>query len=141
MRNKRRTTGLFYVELGREATTMTTQTTPSATTAPSHQLIASDRIEGTIVRHPQGGKLGSIERLMIDKVSGTVAYAVMKFGGIFNIGTDHYPIPWSMLKFNLKTDSYELDISEATLAHAPKFDFGDRAQVLKLHNYYQSGGY
>ena len=39
------------------------------TTKP-HQLIASDRVEGTAVRRPNGDMIGHIERLMIDKVSG-----------------------------------------------------------------------
>ncbi len=36
----------------------------------THQLIASDRVEGTAVRRPNGDKIGHIERLMIDKISG-----------------------------------------------------------------------
>ena len=49
--------------------------------APNHPLIASDRIEGTLVRRPNGEKIGKIKRLMIDKEGGTIAYAVMSFGG------------------------------------------------------------
>ena len=51
-----------------------------------HQLIASDRIEGTAVRRPNGDMIGHIERLMIDKVSGQVSYAVMSSGGFLGIG-------------------------------------------------------
>jgi hypothetical protein len=42
----------------------------------NHPLIASDRIEGTLVRRHNGEKIGRIERLMIYKASGTIAYAV-----------------------------------------------------------------
>src|SRR5829696_1714337 len=45
-----------------------------------HQLIASDRVEGTAVRRPNGDKIGHIERLMIDKVTGQVSYAILSFG-------------------------------------------------------------
>ena len=44
-------------------------------------LIESDRLEGTTVYDPQGNNIGTIKRLMIEKVSGRVAYAVMSFGG------------------------------------------------------------
>ena len=44
-------------------------------------LIESDRVEGTTVYDPNGNKIGSIKRLMIEKISGRVAYAVMSFGG------------------------------------------------------------
>jgi len=38
----------------------------------THSLIASDRVEGTPVRRSDGEKVGTIERLMIDKLSGSV---------------------------------------------------------------------
>ena len=38
-------------------------------------LIESDRVEGTTVYDPQGNNIGSIKRLMIEKISGHVAYA------------------------------------------------------------------
>ena len=58
-----------------------------------HSLIASDKVEGTNVRRPNGDKIGEIERVMIDKVSGKVAYAVMSFGGFLGMGEDYYPLP------------------------------------------------
>ena len=41
------------------------------------RLIESDRVEGTTVFDAQGSNIGSIKRIMIDKISGQVAYAVM----------------------------------------------------------------
>ena len=83
---------------------------------PNHPLIASDRIEGTLVRRHNGEKIGRIERLMIDKASGTIAYAVMSFGGLFGLGDNHYQIPWSLLKYNRSLDAYESDIPDEQLA-------------------------
>jgi hypothetical protein len=40
-------------------------------------LIETDRVEGTTVYDPRGNSIGSIMRLMIEKISGHVAYAVM----------------------------------------------------------------
>ena len=53
-----------------------------------HTLVPSDRIERVNVYGRDGTKLGSIERLMLDKVSGTVAYAVIKTGGL--LGSHHH---------------------------------------------------
>ena len=53
-----------------------------------HQLIASDRVEGTAVRRPNGDRIGHIERLMIDKITGQVSYAILSFGGFLGMGTD-----------------------------------------------------
>ena len=44
-------------------------------------LIGSDKVEGTAVYGAGDTKIGSIERVMIDKISGKVSYAVLSFGG------------------------------------------------------------
>jgi hypothetical protein len=46
-------------------------------------LIGSDKVEGTAVYGPDNQKIGAIERVMIDKMSGRVSYAVLSFGGFF----------------------------------------------------------
>jgi hypothetical protein len=53
-------------------------------------LIGSDKVEGTPVYRLNGDNIGQIERVMIDKISGKVAYAVMSFGGFLGIGEDYY---------------------------------------------------
>ena len=54
-------------------------------------LIGSDKVQGTAVYGADGEKIGSIERVMIEKVSGKVSYAVLSFGGFLGIGDDYYP--------------------------------------------------
>ena len=44
-------------------------------------LIGSDKVEGTAVYGADESQIGSIERVMIDKRSGKVSYAVLSFGG------------------------------------------------------------
>ncbi len=55
-------------------------------------LIESDRVEGTTVYDPSGNNIGSIKRLMIEKISGRVAYAVMSFGGFLGMGTEEHAV-------------------------------------------------
>jgi len=52
-------------------------------------------VEGTAVYRSNGEKIGQIERIMLEKVSGKVGYAVMSFGGFLGLGRQHYPVPWS----------------------------------------------
>ena len=59
----------------------------------AHNLIASDRVEGTVVCRSGGEKIGVIQRLMIDKVSGKVAYAIPKFGGFLGVGENTFRCP------------------------------------------------
>jgi sporulation protein YlmC with PRC-barrel domain len=107
-------------------------------------LIASDKVEGTNVYRSDGEKIGDIERVMIDKRSGKVAYAVMSFGGFMGFGEDYYPLPWSRLTYNERLGGYEVNIEESELRDAPKYgrqddnwDWSDR-RVKELDTYYRS---
>lgn len=105
-------------------------------------LIGSDKVEGTAVYRSNGDRIGTIDRLMIDKLSGKVAYAVMSFGGFLGIGDDHYPVPWSLLTYNTDLGGYEVNISDAQLRGAPRFGQGedwdryDRDRETALYSYY-----
>jgi hypothetical protein len=107
-----------------------------------HHLIASDRVEGTTVRRPNGDKVGHIQRLMIDKATGQVAYAILSFGGFLGIGTNLIPLPWASLIYDPELGAYQLDIADAELKRAPSFladkdfDWGDRTREEDLHRYY-----
>ena len=66
-----------------------------------------------------GDNIGQIERVMIDKIRGKVAYAVMSFGGFLGIGEDYYPLPWSVLTYNPTLGGYEVEITDQQLKNAP----------------------
>ena len=120
-------------------------TNPDPTGQESHKLIPSDRVEGTPVRRPDGQRIGTIKRLMIDKMSGQVAYAVLNFGGFLGLGQKHYPIAWNRLKYDPQTSAYQLDLSEAELAHGPTeitdFDWGDRTDPIVVSSYHHKPTY
>lgn len=88
-------------------------------------VISSDRVEGTNVYNPSGTKLGSVDDLMIDKRSGQVRYAVLEFGGFLGIGTDRYPLPWNMLKYDTDLEGYVVPLSKETLEGAPRYAADD----------------
>ena len=122
---------------------MQTQTARDLSSRETERLIASDKVESTPVRRPNGDKIGTIQRVMIDKRTGRVGYAVMTFGGFLGIGSDYYALPWSMLTYNEGLDAYELDISEDQLRGAPahaardRFDWDDRQWAQQVHDYYR----
>ena len=113
----------------------------------AHNLIASDRVEGTSVCRPTGEKIGEIQRLMIDKVSGKIAYAVLSFGGFLGLGQKHFPIPWAALRYNLQSESYQVEVTEEQLraapSHAPgeEFDWGDRSDEIIVRHFPVRGGW
>ncbi len=67
-------------------------------------LIGSDKVEGTAVYGADNSKIGKIERIMIDKISGKVAYAVLSFGGFLGMGEDYYPLPWASLTYDTQLE-------------------------------------
>jgi hypothetical protein len=110
-------------------------------------LIGSDKVEGTNVYRSNGDKIGHIERVMIDKRSGKVAYAVMGFGGFLGLGEDYYPVPWALLTYNERLDGYEVNLSDAQLKGAPKYgrreawDWSDRKRAQEVFDYYKIAPY
>jgi hypothetical protein len=85
----------------------------------SHQLISSARVEGTPVYDPAGKRLGHVHSVMIHKVSGQVAYAVLSFGGFLGIGGHVYPIPWEKLTYDEDRHGYVADVDAEKVRSAP----------------------
>jgi len=104
-------------------------------------VISSDRVDGTSVYNPAGDKLGSIDHLVIDKRSGLVRYAVLEFGGFLGIGTDLYPLPWSLLKYDTSQDGYVVPLDKSTLERAPRYQTDVRPEYSEdygrgVYDYY-----
>ena len=111
------------------------------TTTASHDVISSDRVEGTNVYDTAGEKLGSIDELMIDKHSGQVRYAVMEFGGFLGMNTDRYPLPWNRLKYDTTVEGYVVPLDKAKLEGAPRYNENDLPAYTpeygqRVNNYY-----
>ena len=92
-----------------------------ATAHPDHRLISSEDVQGTDVYGIGEETIGQIDHLLIEKVSGRVAYAVMSFGGFLGLAHNHYPIPWSALKYDTALQGYRTGITEGQLKDAPEF--------------------
>ena len=102
-----------------------------STSLKPHNLIASDRVEGTPVRGTDGATIGTIERVMIDKLTANVAYAVLSFNGLVGVGHRRLPIPWRQLTYDRKLVAYHLDLTQNELSATPQksdIDWGDRGR-------------
>jgi sporulation protein YlmC with PRC-barrel domain len=110
-------------------------------------LIDSKRVEGTDVFDPSGKHIGSIKRLVLDKLSGRVVYTVASFGGFLGIGGDEYTIPWNKLEYDTSLGGYMTDVTEAQLRNSPDFglnnddDWFNRDDERLLNDYYESPYY
>jgi hypothetical protein len=116
----------------------------SVTAHPNRQLISSEDVEGTKVYGTGDKHIGQVDHLMIDKVSGRVAYAVISFGGFLGLGHSHYPVPWGTLKYDTSLNGFRTGITEQQLKDAPEFSddaWGDRDWEMRTHKHYTAPYY
>jgi len=113
----------------------------TATATAPHDVISSERVEGTKVYNEAGDKLGSIDDLMIDKRSGQVRYAVLEFGGFLGMGADRYPLPWETLRYDTDKGGYVVPLDKERLKNAPRYPQDEvpdytNDYARRVHNYY-----
>jgi PRC-barrel domain len=87
----------------------------------THNLISSDKVVGTAVYNRQGETLGSVYGLMLNKLNGQVAYAIMSFGGFLGIGESYHPLPWRVLTYDTHLGGYVVDMDRNRLEKAPSY--------------------
>jgi len=112
----------------------------------THSLIGSDKVDGTAVYGPDQEKIGSIARVMIDKISGKVAYAVLSFGGFLGMGEDYYPVPWSTLNYDTNLAGYRVNLTKDQLEKAPSYSESEgwnwsRENDRRVYDYYRANPY
>ena len=88
-----------------------------------------------------GESLGSVYDVMINKVSGQVAYAVMSFGGFLGIGERYHALPWNSLTYDTQMGGYVVAVSRDQLEKAPSYGrdetpWGDPTYGRRVSDYY-----
>ncbi|MFH5773349.1 PRC-barrel domain-containing protein [Paracoccus sp. NGMCC 1.201697] len=102
-------------------------------------LVSSADVNGTAVYGRDGSHIGAIDHLMIDKLSGKVAYAVMGFGGFLGLGEVHLPVPWHTLTYDTAMGGFVTDLTEAQVTGAPARTNNwdrDRDWETRTYDYY-----
>ncbi|MGL4964037.1 MAG: PRC-barrel domain-containing protein [Inquilinus sp.] len=104
-------------------------------------LISGEKVSGTNVYNTAGDSLGEVHDVMIDKMSGRVAYAVMSFGGFLGMGQKYHPLPWSSLTYDADRGGYVVNLSREQLEGAPVFAEDDQPRWNReyeqgIHDYY-----
>jgi len=113
--------------------------------ASTHHLVTARRILGEPVFSASGGKIGKIEDLMIDKVSGRTLYALMAFDGFLGVGTQYYPVPWSILDYNQAAGGFVAPLTQAQIdtAHSVSDEEVEREIEWRerVHEFYGAAPY
>ncbi|MBL8552566.1 MAG: PRC-barrel domain-containing protein [Hyphomonadaceae bacterium] len=89
-------------------------------TATGHtQAIRAKKVIGASVCDADGKKIGKVEDVVLDKLSNTIMFAIIGFGGVAGLGEKFHPVPWSILDYDESEDSYLIDLTQDQLKAAP----------------------
>lgn len=86
----------------------------------THDLIASDKVEGTAVYGRDGEKIGTVHNFMVGKRTGEVAYAVVSIGGFLGLGETRHALPWDELDYDEHKQGYRIRGTKDELKNAPR---------------------
>lgn len=89
---------------------------------PGPRLLTADSLTGEKVVNQSGERLGTISHIMLDVVNGTIAYAVLSFGGHLGLGEKLFAVPWKALALDVENKWFVLNIEPERLRAAPGFD-------------------
>lgn len=81
--------------------------------------IQATRVIGTEVFNLEGERIGTIEDVMLDKLSNGIMFAVVGFGGFLGIGEKYHAIPWSTLDYDTARGGYVVPFTRDQLKAAP----------------------
>jgi sporulation protein YlmC with PRC-barrel domain len=116
--------------------------TTDSTGGPGPRIMAADTLTGEKVVNPSGEPLGEITHIMLDIVNGTIAYAVLSFGGFLGLGEKLFAVPWHSLALDVDDKWFVLNIDKDRLKQAPGFPkdhwptMADPAWAAEVHAYY-----
>lgn len=114
---------------------------------PGPEVMSASTLDGNDVVNSVGDDLGKIEDIMLDVMSGRIAYAVLSFGGFLGMGDKLFAVPWSALTLDTDEKRFVLDVPKERLEKAPGFDknhwpsMADRTWASEVHAYYEVSPY
>jgi hypothetical protein len=111
------------------------------------RVMGATTLVGDSVRNTADEDLGKIKELMVDLSSGRIAYAVLSFGGVLNMGNKLFAVPWSVLTLDEDEKQFILDVPKERLENAPGFDkdnwpdMADTGWATRINDYYGAEPY
>lgn len=101
----------------------------AAAAGSAHRLILSSRVVDTPVLSPSGDRLGKVDDLSINRITGEVIYAIVSFGGLLGIGEKYHPLPWALLDYHPEWMGFVVPLDKAALEAAPIYDSDELVEL------------
>jgi len=89
--------------------------TPSGHTT----AILASKVRGTPVYTTNGERIGTVEDVVLDKMSNNIMFAVLGSGGVLGVGEKFRPIPWSLLDYDPNKGGYVVPVAKDVLKNLP----------------------
>lgn len=111
-------------------------------TSPPTQLMRANAADEPRVETREGGAIGTVHALVVDKRNGQTQFAVLSLGGFLGMGKSFYPVPFALLAYDGVRDVYVASLDRKQLEggpswanNAPAFDAG---YAERVQSYYRS---
>lgn len=88
----------------------------------SERVIKSKEVLGVTVKNSAYETLGKIEDVVLEKITGHVAYVVLASDTILGMGGKYFALPWNAISYDPSERVYILDVDKAVLKSANGFD-------------------
>ena len=118
-----------------------------ATISGHTSAIRAKKVIGTDVKDASGRAIGTVEDIVLDKLSSNIMFAVVGFGGFLGIGEKFHPVPWSTLDYDESEGGYVISMTKDELKAAPAYSMdelvqGDGTQFRdRVYDYYKAPRY
>ncbi|MFP4090599.1 MAG: PRC-barrel domain-containing protein [Cyclobacteriaceae bacterium] len=104
-------------------------------------LSTTDHIIHNTVHDNVGEKIGKISDVLINPESNRPEIAIISEGGLLGLGSDHFAIPFQLLRFNPQSNDVGLKIEAKHVKEAPQVNLdklrkSDREEMNKLRDFY-----
>jgi len=76
---------------------------------------------GSTVEDRNGREIGSLEEIVVDRLTGRVKFAVVELDDAMSSNT-YLPVPWSAITATSNDDTVRVDLAARRIADAPKVD-------------------
>jgi sporulation protein YlmC with PRC-barrel domain len=113
----------------------------------NRRIISAGTLTGDSVRNLSGDDLGNVQEIMLDVQDGSIAYAVVSFGGFLGMGEKLFAVPWKLMTLVPGEKYFVLDVDKTVLENAPGFDkdnwpdFSDQSWGQGIHDHYSTSPY
>lgn len=110
----------------------------------SGNIVLTTDVIGKCIVGMDHEKIGKVQELVLDKLSGKVRYAVLAYGGFMGIGSEFYAIPWGVLEYCNTDNVFNVLFNKEDIKKAPGFskdkwpDFTDSELDSSTNEFYST---